>query len=560
MTPTSPPKLLARNVSARRRAAGTPRTVVGNPVSTRLESGVGNCFPGLEFDLRNLERRFFPFLEVELAGNEIRIIAVDVDGATAAGLPRATLTDYRAMRAASPAAPWTIIAIAGNFGPLGMLSFDLDDLDGTSAGASRRPVDAWTAVRLLVEDSEVTIRARRGRNQVTLTAPRTRYLAEDSSINEVFSPGELTRSLCSPWTHDFRDCGCFYWASNHPDIVQPTRSADDDPAFDVWTSWQRADRDVAPPAPETIAGPAVRELSYFEINERWKDLPIIVAGRENLGVHRVASRKAKPFGSDAELVAELRYAAGVELAVLHEYLAAAYSIADASPGDSAALRDDKRAAFAEIIRIAIAEMRHLRAVNDVLAGLAPLIAAARPFRPALAIASKIPVGGAMRDLALRPATHAVLDDFIRIEGPSVGVDGLYSRILATLDRTPGADHLEQAIRSIMADGEEHWETFRFIRQWLGRHAESDYLRPSFNAPSATSHDALNRHYADVLRGLHRGYSAGLVAGGPAINTARNGMTTGATSLDALARAVANAGFRVAFATPNDPDFDPIAPP
>ena len=30
--------------------------VTGNPVTTRLEGGVGNCFPGLEFDHRNLDR------------------------------------------------------------------------------------------------------------------------------------------------------------------------------------------------------------------------------------------------------------------------------------------------------------------------------------------------------------------------------------------------------------------------------------------------------------------------------------------------------------------------
>ena len=54
-------KLLPRNVAALRRGQ-TPeaatRVTAGNPISTRLESGVGNCFPGLEFDMRNLERRF----------------------------------------------------------------------------------------------------------------------------------------------------------------------------------------------------------------------------------------------------------------------------------------------------------------------------------------------------------------------------------------------------------------------------------------------------------------------------------------------------------------------
>ena len=36
--------------------------VAGNPPSTRPESGVGNCFPGLEYDHRTLDTRFFPAL------------------------------------------------------------------------------------------------------------------------------------------------------------------------------------------------------------------------------------------------------------------------------------------------------------------------------------------------------------------------------------------------------------------------------------------------------------------------------------------------------------------
>ena len=34
--------------------------MAGNPATARLASGVGNCFPGLEMDVRNLEGRFFP--------------------------------------------------------------------------------------------------------------------------------------------------------------------------------------------------------------------------------------------------------------------------------------------------------------------------------------------------------------------------------------------------------------------------------------------------------------------------------------------------------------------
>ncbi len=61
MSKSQATKFVPLNATAARRQ----QYVIGNPVVTRLESGVGNCFPGLEMDLRNLERRFFPFLEVD---------------------------------------------------------------------------------------------------------------------------------------------------------------------------------------------------------------------------------------------------------------------------------------------------------------------------------------------------------------------------------------------------------------------------------------------------------------------------------------------------------------
>ena len=74
-------KLIARNAPALRKLAEKnpkPRLVAGNPISARLESGIGNCFPGLECDLRNLERRFFPFLEMDMPDTGIALVAVDL--------------------------------------------------------------------------------------------------------------------------------------------------------------------------------------------------------------------------------------------------------------------------------------------------------------------------------------------------------------------------------------------------------------------------------------------------------------------------------------------------
>src|SRR5215471_17932353 len=68
------PKIFPRNLTAR---AAT--LVAGNPVTTRLESGVGNCFPGLEFDHRNLDRRFFPGLVFEFTNNGAMLLQVAPD-------------------------------------------------------------------------------------------------------------------------------------------------------------------------------------------------------------------------------------------------------------------------------------------------------------------------------------------------------------------------------------------------------------------------------------------------------------------------------------------------
>ena len=113
MTSRVAPKLLPRNVAALRAGQDPSRPVVptaGNPVSTRLEAAIGNFFPGLECDLRNLERRFFPFLEVDTDFANITIVAVDAASAAAApGLSPADRETYATLdQAARAGAPWSV--------------------------------------------------------------------------------------------------------------------------------------------------------------------------------------------------------------------------------------------------------------------------------------------------------------------------------------------------------------------------------------------------------------------------------------------------------------------
>lgn len=564
MSTDQPMKLNPRNVAAVRRGRDpreAARMVAGNPVSTRLEAGVGNCFPGLECDLRNLERRFFPHLEVDISDREIRIagadaVAADRDDAVDPGSRSSYVRiadDLREGRS------WTVRELTGRFGEMGELKLDIATLGPPSMGEARRPPDAWVAVRMLTESSPVEMILRRtdDGHEVTLRGDRLRYLDDGGALAAAFVPGELTQSLCSPWTHDFRDCGCFYWASNHPDIALAPAEEGAEAEEDVWVVWERSDR-IGPPRPAADERPRRFEMDHYEINGAWEALNFVVEGRERTGPYRPTGPAAvPPLASKAELEARLQYAAGVELGVMLEYLTAAYSLRDPA-GLEQLLGDDIRAAFAEILRIAVGEMRHLRAVNDLLRS----VQGPARFKPALRVATHVPglQQGEFRILQARPATLEAIDDFIAVEAPSASVDGLYAPVLAYLERS-GTDEQVQAIRSIMFEGEDHFETFSAVREWLGRHQERDYLRAgplTTPAGGEENHVVLQKRYADLLGSLYDGYMLGMPAGAKRVNSARSAMVS-PDGIDGAARAVAATGHLAVFEAPQDPRFSPIPP-
>lgn len=565
MTQSPKVKLIPRNVAALRRGS-TPRMVAGNPVSTRLESGVGNCFPGLECDLRNLERRFFPFLEVNIDDNRISVVDVDRAAARAAAqagaLPAADLTLYtRLFNDIAAGRAWRIAQLSGLFGPLGQLTLDVATLQPPSAGQGRRPPDAWTAIRLLREGSLVVLNLRGpGSASMQLEGNRNRYLDDNGALAGIFLPGELTQSLCSPWTHDFRDCGCYYWASNHPDIALPPLPTPmtGGPQWDAAVPWERQDRTLGanPPTPARADQDPV-ELDHLEINGAWQMLNFVVGRREIVGPFSVHPVSDDPLASGAELERFLRYAAGVELTVAQEYLTAAYSLR-LPLGLPQPLSDDIRAAHAELMRIAIGEMRHLRAVNDVLRLTLP---AGTAFTPALRPASQLPgkLPGTFVPAVFTAATKLAIQNFIDIEAPSVSVDSVYARILATLERD-GPRDAAQSVRTIMAEGEDHFETFRAIQVWLSTHQESEYLRSTANTappPNDPDHQQLQTEYRTILEQLHQGYTIGNPDGAPNVNGARMEMVG---PLNAAAEKIAKRGFLVVFDPLTDPRFASIGPP
>jgi hypothetical protein len=564
-------KLLPRNVAALRQGQdpqAAVRVVAGNPMSTRLESGIGNCFPGLECDLRNLERRFFPCLEVDITDNLIAIVSVDVDALPAAvrgkQLKRTAATKLRRIAAGLKSGEsFTLEKVRGTFGNYGFLTLAIARLSEPARGPSTRPPDAWTAIRMLPEDSSVTVHARRAgarsSEALAITGRRARYLDHHGALAAAFQPGELTQSLCSPWTHDFRDCNCFYWASNHPDIAKPPleKNAAESPDWNRPVPWERADRTPDQIPPPATARDSVNELDYYEINHRWQELNFVLALRETIEPYVPNTLTAQPLKDIDTLKKALRYAAGVELAVVHEYLAAAFSFKDPHTLKGE-LRHTVIAANAEIMRIAVGEMHHLRVVNDVL----KLFPNPQAFEPALRVATILPAAGTskQRPVSIRAADHDTIDRFIDVERPSTSVDGLYSRILITLESL-GTPSQRQAIRTVMSEGEDHFETFQFIKEWLRPHKPAQYLRALDMQPATAAfaaHVRLQSKYLQLLNQLYRGYSQGFPDGGEDIKKARASMVS-KFGIDDIADDISKANLLVCFDPIDDPRFGSVDP-
>jgi len=561
------PKIFPRNLTARASVE-----VVGNPVTTRLESAVGNCFPGLEFDHRNLDRRFFPGLIVEFAANGIRFLEADLNDpalAEEAGLKQ-TLAGDTGIRLKQGA--WFIEEITQ-----GGTTIEMPQV-GQGLDVA---MTSWRLVRSL-QPGSVTIklerRLRRGDDQrvprtpIKLTAKRRTYVdAQTGVIDVAYAAGELTQSLCSPWMHDFRDCACYYWASNHPDIVlaedppgEPTlpSGAPMDPVRALTPiDWLRRDRGKTDPAQADADRNREHEIDHYEINQAWQNLAIVLQGREISSIYQPpTSDPANPFNNPDELAERLAELATLEHAVALEYLYARYSLKDPGSVTQTRLKNDLIFVWHEILLVAVSEMRHLRWDNQLIWSLEHAGLLTKKVGPALGIIEDIPVAfdpsrppqlppvkvDKTRKRQLRPLEPDVLQDFVSVEQPSGFLDGQYARVLATLREKKYPDTLAQLAARIIGDGMDHFTRFRDIQGVLQKYKKpQDYLRNVVPAPEGHPlGDKALQLYGNIINELRAAYDKGDMEDAIHIANARALMF----ELDGAARKLASEGFGVRFFT------------
>jgi hypothetical protein len=402
-------KIFPRNLTARAQFQ-----VVGNPIVTRPEDAVANCFPGLELDVRNLDRRFFPglvFNFVEPSGNPKPGMQY---GAKLAYVDALEDPDLQADRKLAKTL-YTQLTTGTAATSLASGDWYLDwiEQDGKRI-STRSPKDTGLTVWRLVRGLEpglVSIGLRqRKRRSTTITLHGWRRLYTDPTtgvISGAYQPGELMQGLCSPWQHDFRDCYCHYWASNRPDLVfgdvypgEPLLPGGDavNPALNVRLDWMRADRspDLAVGAFAIIERNRPYQFDHHQINKEWQKLSIVLNGREIDSVHLAEpDDAANPYGSPDELAEQLRgFLAPLETSFSLSYLYARFSLRDPKlvRGDNQ-LRDALTLAREYLLLIAISEMQHLRWVNEILWELAKAgTIHGYQYEPVISLAGRMPLG------------------------------------------------------------------------------------------------------------------------------------------------------------------------
>lgn len=419
--------------------------VPGNPVVTRPEDAVANCYPGLELDVRNFDRRFFPGLvfnfvssvttnDMASAGALLSYIDLLEDPDLQIG--EAETEDlYDALNVKREVAQ-KLYDLLNDDDVATKLSegrwyLDWVEQEGpqnakksaktrkTKARVSLTGLDGpqvWRVVRGL-EPGPLTIglirrhenqKSRGGKKKTvpeedrqTLAGWRRRFTDPITGvINGAYQPGELMQGLCSPWQHDFRDCACHYWASSHPDLVLPEVPPGElliggqafDPVLDERVDWLRADRsrDMAAAASNTIPKNRPYQLDHYQINSQWQNLNIVLENREISAVYvPEVMDTANPFKDLAELVQVLRsWLAPLEMALALEYLYTYFSVKNPDGIDDRYLQETLEFVREHLLLIAASEMQHLRWANELLWGLTT----EGSFEPVLTPSQLIPTG------------------------------------------------------------------------------------------------------------------------------------------------------------------------
>lgn len=268
-SPGGPPPLARDNLLAQLHHRGA-----GNPFCVLPRSAISNCFPGLEFDFRNLWRRAFVGL-VLLENNNYVAAAEEAKYEKLVG-HRLVRVDGRATTVVTqgpvfPGGPSGTLATATN--PNAASFMEWSNLLAAVLQKAGQSVECEFTKE--ASDTEVVWSDELPTVKVKLKV-RGFFEGRSAAIaTDVLKPGELTQGLCAPWQNDYRECACYYWAASRPDYVNVEPGPDGLSRGDQWTAKNRTGNYIPDDRRDS------RLVTYDDLFKGWeKELRFIIRGRD----------------------------------------------------------------------------------------------------------------------------------------------------------------------------------------------------------------------------------------------------------------------------------------
>jgi hypothetical protein len=254
------------------RTAQLSHRALGNPEVTLPHTAISNCFPGLEFDFRNLWRRTFVGL-VLLENSNLVVDAEDPKFKHLVGHRLLKVDDIP-----------TVTAVHGPRRP----NDDDSPLAGSQSFLSAAFTEWSNTLAAVLQKQGQTVKCVFTKHQERYEGPapttssgavdpdatitvdlevRHFFAGESASPSkELIKPGEMTHGLCSPWQNDYRECACYYWAASRPDFVNAEPGADGLTHGDMWMSKVRTGEYIPD---DRVDG---RLYSYDDLFREWQTL------------------------------------------------------------------------------------------------------------------------------------------------------------------------------------------------------------------------------------------------------------------------------------------------
>jgi hypothetical protein len=247
----------------------------GNPFGVLPRTAISNCFPGLEFDFRNLWRRAFEGI-VLLESNNYVVAAEGPKHADLVGRRLLRFDGHPTMVVTTgPVMPrGGNITLASGNNPNAVSFMEWSNSLARIVEKQGQEVVCEFNKAAIPNDNEVLAE---DTPTIKVKLKLRRFFDGDTAAlsASLLEPGELTQGLCSPWQNDYRECACYYWAASRPDYVNVQPGPDGLSRGDMWMSKKRTGTYI----PDDLSDS--RLLSYDDLFKEWeRRLSFIIRGND----------------------------------------------------------------------------------------------------------------------------------------------------------------------------------------------------------------------------------------------------------------------------------------